>query len=383
MGTIGNNGNLNLVLRDNAASLPVTFHDEGLFVEFAEPETQVDAIYKISLSPLDQEHLTLDLRGILSAGCLDRPGVDFSGLSVFYHAGGGISYNVNVCLRDNEDNSETASRKFYVLPGGIAGKSSPDAANLFFKKWITQLPQIRKTYRWGQEHLFLWAASTISGQSNVSRVEYRIEITKSVGSQVKTGSLSVDSGSELVGLNVGFNVVSSGVSGVIKSYDVSAKIYGSSNTEIASMLPVRYLVEDSKSNYRGFVYRNALGVFDTVYSRGKVAITPEYDPKTFSGDWQIKELDSGAVEKMEINSGAFAGPSERMQWLDFLRSDEKYIVEQDGSVSRIVLDKTSPELKISTVNEITFTIYKSDKPKGNGYGVPTYRLLHNSELEQV
>ena len=136
--------------------------------------------------------------------------------------------------------------------------------------------------------------------------------------------------------------------------------------------PVRFVLEQSKTNWRGFLYRNALGGFDSLYSKGDLKFVPQYEPTAFKNGHAEEEKDPSAVEYLEVDTGMFGSAAERMMWLDFLRSKEKYMVEQDGTVSRIILDEASPELTLKELGHFSFRFHKAEDLVGNGVVLPDY-----------
>lgn len=251
--------------------------------------------------------------------------------------------------------TETLTKK--VFDGGYeAGAYADLVAGTHFWTWRDQ---ISRTYRSGAEY--------IGGLRNVQAgVECCIyaDLHYSDGSEASVKIFShtpLASGHIFCAANVSYSQVYNPASGKeLLWYDV--------RTEDPNSYKHRFLVSDS-ALAKCFVFRNTLGLFDTVYALGQVSGSVDGETLTFIGGVRSEvkmetEIWNGYRERIEVNTGPQETPGEKMLWEDFFKSDERYVYE-DGELRRIVVDKVNLKLIKRKGSSSTFTYHYAEDPKGH------------------
>lgn len=156
-----------------------------------------------------------------------------------------------------------------------------------------------------------------------------------------------------------------------------------SYSRIAALFPdksiVSYKVRRSGSAYsqiyevshlrprRVFVFRNSLGMFDTVYATGNISDGASRDIKTFIGADRAEGISSNdSREKIYVNSGHIDTSGERTLWNEMMLSEDvwEYV---SGNFRKIIIDAFDMKLLEAASASMTFEYHYAKKPAGNGY----------------
>ena len=118
---------------------------------------------------------------------------------------------------------------------------------------------------------------------------------------------------------------------------------------------------------RVFVFRNSLGLFDTVYATGRVNDGLNRDIKTFIGEDRRENIsDNDSRERISVNSGRIDTRGERTLWNEFVRSTDIWEYK-DGAMRKIVLDNVDMKMTERLSASFTFEYHYSEEPAGNGF----------------
>lgn len=381
MPPISDNLNYRQLFSDNAEPVTIDFDgdDENQLVLVClngDNEVITELTVPVHNTPTD-----LDLRGLFNGLPIFQAPTPVRGHFLDAHLNYICNENVNLQIR-NKYGSTLAERKYLVIKGGVTGQSSRQASETFMRnspRFLTQRPQINTTYRWGMERLFIVVAA--QNEDNITNLEIKIKIYYDDGSSQILAEKHTDiHHTALYSALVDLFCIDEGDLDLMKenivAYDVFF-IFESEPSIVTTSAPIRFVIAESKRNYRGFIYRNPVGGFDTVYSKGALKIVPEYEISAFRYDYSEEELHTGAIEYIEAGTGPIDNSAVRRQWLDFLRSKEKFMFDQSGNIFRIILDDSSPELEFLSLNEFTFRFHMADAPKGNG--APAFNYQQNLE----
>lgn len=108
-----------------------------------------------------------------------------------------------------------------------------------------------------------------------------------------------------------------------------------------------------------YVFRNALGTYDTIYATGEKSRSIDSEVRTFVNAGQETELDNDAIIVFEQNSGYVAGIGKAKSWTEFLSSTERYIVE-NGTLRRIVVEDDDMGLVEGELSSLKFRWHYAD-----------------------
>ena len=317
--------------------------------------------------PVSTANPQLDLRSIIEESTVQIPSISPEALVPYLP----LRPNPNFALCLMSGGVEPESVEHTVIIGGISEKTALEALNLISGRyWLTQRPQINHVCKWGREQILVWLIPDSRIVDEAVDVTVYAKVYTPAG--VSTVSLYTDSNAhygDIIAIPVSFAAINTPTA---VAWDITVET-SSQSEGTQENRPISFILDQSKANYRGFIYRNALGGFDSVYSRGEFRYVPQYEPAAFRNEHMEKNLDPTAVEYMEVDTGVFGTAAERMMWLDFLRTREKYLVEQDGKVSPIILDESSPELILKELGHFTFRFHKAEDPVGNGMPMPDYQ----------
>ncbi len=257
-----------------------------------------------------------------------------------------------------------ATPRTVTITAAASGESSPEPWSrtvfeagykttlhtaLMTSYWWTWRDQVCRTFVDGKEYLGALASN--------SREAVRIVATFQNGT---TSSVSL----------YGFERNSFGLIDV--SYDKVSELF-------PGKTPISYKVYRGNSDYpqvyevsqlkprRTFVFRNSLGLFDTVYATGHISTGADRDVKTFIGEDREENIsDNNSRERIYVNSGHIDTKGERMLWDEFVHSADAWEYE-GGTFRKIVVDKFDSKLLEGASATLTFEYRYSAEPAGGGY----------------
>lgn len=129
----------------------------------------------------------------------------------------------------------------------------------------------------------------------------------------------------------------------------------------------RYIVAKDSGNVKAFLFRNTLGGYDTIYSTGEIRTELKTETAPFTNGNIEKEVTNDAVESWEVDSGYIATRREYTQWQDFLSSSDRYEIDREGNIHRIVIENAEAENTWQELATVKFTYHLSKKRTGRHY----------------
>ncbi|MBQ7517608.1 MAG: hypothetical protein IJU13_04185 [Bacteroidales bacterium] len=148
---------------------------------------------------------------------------------------------------------------------------------------------------------------------------------------------------------------------------VSWTVYGSIGKR---QLPVISFEADKDSiRWKGFLFRNSLGVFDTIYARGKSVDKISYEHTVFRSGYIEQEQAVNTVRQCESFTGWLESKSERELWAEFIESDERYLLTRDGIIKPIIVDSVNSDLEEHADSGLSFVWHLAKVRQGGGYGL--------------
>lgn len=131
---------------------------------------------------------------------------------------------------------------------------------------------------------------------------------------------------------------------------------------------VRYDCEDcTAAHWRGFLYRSSLGVFESVYAKGKAVDKLMFENSVFRNGFMEKELKSKTTRQTETCTGYLESEGERDRWMEFVESSERYVLLQDGTLKPIILDGVNCDMTQNESEGMSFTWHLAKSRQGGGY----------------
>lgn len=254
---------------------------------------------------------------------------------------------------EGEDDADPTPWSKNVFHGGYAEPAYPHLVDNTY--WWTWRQQISRTYKHGKEYL---AALFVAGSSaKAFSVTAKINYTDGT-SQTKTiQSFTVPSGTQKFYIfDVSYSRVAAldtAVGKVIESYDIGG----------TSKITQRYVVRDADGNVRTFLFRNSLGLFDTIYSEGEFSEGIEYNTQTFVSGREESESVNDSRESISVKSGYLETIEEKNLWADFFLSDERYAWD-GGTLRKIVIDEVQQENIFRKSSAASFSYHYAKEPAG-------------------
>ena len=111
------------------------------------------------------------------------------------------------------------------------------------------------------------------------------------------------------------------------------------------------------------MFRNSLGVFETICSTGSVTriVTPEV--ATFITGRSESELNNSSKVSYKVNTGVLDSSDMVNLWQDFFLSGERYIVN-GYSLEKIIVEEGKSEAKLKALSDMEFTYHLATQPAG-------------------
>lgn len=218
--------------------------------------------------------------------------------------------------------------------------------------WWTWRDQVCRTFLEGKEYL---GALVQSGQESI-RVTARF--ADGTTGQATFGAIDARSGAKFGIIDVSYTRISEIFPGkTVMSY----KVYRG-----ASSYPQAYEVSSLRPR-QTFIFRNSLGLFDTVYAMGRISDGIERDVTTFIGGDRIEGIsENSSREHIYVNSGRIDTSGGRTIWNEFLHSEDAWEYNS-GHLRKIVVDQFDVKMQRGISASITFEYHYSEEPAGNGF----------------
>lgn len=307
-----------------------------------------NVVASFKLSPVN-DSFRLPLRDLLRAILpkLDPPssGQEVSPISVHRQ--------VTIQMGIDGDLDAYGSVVFYACLGGEDDKV---VESVTVTHWLTWKPQVTVTYPWAKEYLALLKAEGSVHNQVVAKLYWKDHGLETVQLAV----LPIQNYQQVLMMDCSCERVlalSSVEDDTLMAYDV----------EREGFMPHRFLIGDEDRQAREFIFRNSLGVFDTVFATGDVSRETGSEVVTVRSASDEREVNNDAVERFAAQSGTLTQTREIDQWQDFFRSSERYVLLPGDVVRRIVVDGLEQNLTEHIISGVKVTYHYADAFTGRHY----------------
>lgn len=311
-------------------------------------------VWQFALSPVAEQSgyvATIKTRDILEA--LIEPSSIGSG---------GVSGVPVVEISAGADTESSISMSFLALYGSAAGKTPADMA----RHWLTWRDQISATYFGCRERLtFLAGLDLLGWKSGSYTVAVKI-YTPSGIVQATLASGTIPSQVSYISVDASpASVLAVGEVSNILAYDLSFSLSGTAADDTAATVesyPLRLVLGAADPRAKEFIFINSLGVEDRVTACGIRKDGLEGGSSKFVNGGVEREHGNEAQEQFEVYSGNLATARSVEQWMEFLKSSERYL--SSGGLKGIVIDDYNTEVQEGELCSVSFTYRLSERIKG-------------------
>ena len=147
---------------------------------------------------------------------------------------------------------------------------------------------------------------------------------------------------------------------------VAYDIYGDTDADngVVGIKPQRFIVRPQTASNTYFFFQNSLGGFDTIIATGELKTIADGDNLTAMVRKTESEVYNGYVRSWEVNTGYITTKQEENLWHEFLRSTNRYILFDDGSYRKIIVEEYKAERVKLQMDSFTFKFHYSEAAKG-------------------
>lgn len=147
---------------------------------------------------------------------------------------------------------------------------------------------------------------------------------------------------------------------------VAYDIYGDTDADngVVGIKPQRFVVRPQTASNTYFFFQNSLGGFDTIIATGELKTIADGDNLTAMVRKTESEVYNGYVRSWEVNTGYITTKQEENLWHEFLRSTNRYILFDDGSYRKIIVEEYKAERVKLQMDSFTFKFHYSEAAKG-------------------
>lgn len=266
---------------------------------------------------------------------------------------------------------ESSSWTGFCVFGGCHRPGDEVAALASGKYWWTFRPQSALTYKFSKEYLAM--ARPADGGADV-----RLDLTLHFATAGKVSAVwyeriapdaTIEGRPSIVVIDCSYAVIRAKADGLgyaddtLLAYDIAGTDADNPST---FDMPVgqRFIVARNDSRVRGWLFRNSLGMLDTVYSWGDVTRDVNSEMTTFKTLRTTRELDNFSEEVWSADTG-YIDKKELLQlWYEFFRSKERYAILSDGTVTEIVVDEIGAEHQVGQTGNMSFKCRLSKEIEG-------------------
>lgn len=287
-----------------------------------------------------------------------------------------------VYIVDQDEVDPAHQVELTVMPGRI-GCRQEDVYDELMSKFATWRPQVCKVCKWGKDRMYIIVPDSVDNNipSNLT-VRGRLKAYTDVGLLTDNYFFTFSNANgDILSISSDYSTVESVLKhknpdldfGEIIAYDIN--FYWVDDGTVHESAAQRFVLARSRSDWRQFIFRNNLGVFDALYSTGSFSDVPEYDIIQFRNNEVDNEISNNVSQIFEVNTGRINDELERRMWKEFFESDERYILSPDNQTPRrIVLDDVICEHTLRQNNVATFRFHFAEPDSG--------RLVQRGELPE-
>lgn len=322
----------------------------------------------VSVWPDEEDNITVRTREILEGLTLPQPDL----------TGTGESFEDPEILLVINGRNETSSIPLPWIKGELDAQRQwvEDYSGILLYDWWTPSGGAVKACRWGSEQLSLFCPS-IEDMEEGWQVWAEVVFQDESSVRFPLKSVSAGQKGKIVGIATHYARIRELADAArYTDKDITSWTVWAEGGQSQAVRPVTFFREESGAGWVELIFRNSLGVRDSLYARGKSVNQLDYDHVIFRNRYQEKEWDNRSARKVETYSGYLETPQERNMWMELLESKERYIRFQDGDEPRqIIVDETHCELEEGMLCGVSFTWHYADTSKrsmlfrrfGNGF----------------
>lgn len=261
-----------------------------------------------------------------------------------------------------------------VLQGGI---DNQDPDTVLYSQWMTWRPQVGKLSEKAVSLLYCMIPKEIDNfRTDSLRVYTDIYTERSGKHSVLYADFPSSQLTSVVAVNTSFQQIAShpAISGLVDddilAYDVYAALSGFYQDlnvigEKRSTVKQRFVLSPTSSRSIGFLFRNSMGVFDDIHSSGSVKRKLNGEVTSFVASGKESIQHNAADYSYEVDTGYISSARQLAQWEDFLRSSEHYMVLDNGSISKIIIENPDTDFQLKKLGSITFSFRMAERWKGH------------------
>ena len=151
---------------------------------------------------------------------------------------------------------------------------------------------------------------------------------------------------------------------------VAYDIYGGIDENVSDSItinPQRFIVRPRSSSHTHFFFQNTLGGFDTITATGEVVSSAKGDIQTSMVRRKETEVHNAYVKSWEVNTGYIVTAQEENLWHEFLRSTNRYILLDNGTYRKIIVEEYKAERATMEADSFTFKFHYAEAVAGSGF----------------
>lgn len=282
---------------------------------------------------------------------------------------------VFIQIRNETDEFTVWSYSIFAIFGGYDKLKISNEYEFIQHNFLTWRPQICYTSPGVKEQLSfvicnegpdeLVTYPATSHRKIFAKVYFRTHQAVVFGLEVADKDLTlyrVDCSYDRIALIVGFLQIDDEV--------VAYDIYGGidENTDDSVVInPQRFIVRPRSSSHTHFFFQNTLGGFDTITATGEVVSSAKGEVQTSMVRRKETEVHNAYVKSWEVNTGYIVTAQEENLWHEFLRSTNRYILLENGTYRKIIVEEYKAERATMEADSFTFKFHYAEAAEGSGF----------------
>lgn len=282
---------------------------------------------------------------------------------------------ISIQVRNETDEYTAESWSIYAIFGGYDKLKITNEYEFIQHNFLTWRPQICYTSPGVKEQLSFVIYNegpdesvtypTTSSRKIFAKIYFRTHQPSVIGLEVADQDLT------LYRVDCSYARIATLAEGLeIDDEVVAYDIYGGidENTDDSIVInPQRFIVRPRSSSHTHFFFQNTLGGFDTITATGEVISSATGDILTSMVRRQETEVSNAYVKSWEVNTGYIVTAQEENLWHEFLRSTNRYILLEDGTYRKIIVEEYKAERATMEADSFTFKFHYAEAAEGSGF----------------
>ena len=282
---------------------------------------------------------------------------------------------VFIQIRNETDELTVWSYSIFAIFGGYDKLKISNEYEFIQHNFLTWRPQICYTSPGVKEQLSFVICNegpdasvtypTTSSRKIFAKIYFRTHQAAVLGLEVADQDLT------LYRVDCSYNRIAT-IAGMLQIDDevVAYDIYGGidENTDDSVVInPQRFIVRPRSSSHTHFFFQNTLGGFDTITATGEVVSSAKGDVQTSMVRRKETEVHNAYVKSWEVNTGYIVTAQEENLWHEFLRSTNRYILLENGTYRKIIVEEYKAERATMEADSFTFKFHYAEAAEGSGF----------------